>query len=296
VSDAAAPRLVLVDGSASLYRAFHALPPLATSAGVPTHAVLGFVTMLLKLLREERPTGAAVVWDGPGPTRRHQEFAAYKAQRPGMPEGLLRQLPQLHRFLEAMRMPMLAVRGEEADDVLGVLAQQAAADGYRVVLVTGDKDLLQLVTDRIVLREPLKTAATGRAEVLARYGLPPERLPEFFALVGDHIDNIPGVPGVGDKTARELVQQFGTVEALLARLDDVPRPKLRETLRTHADRLRQNRGLVALRLDVPLPCAVADLHRQEPDRAALLALCEELEFTRLAQQFRQPDLTEPGKL
>jgi 5'-3' exonuclease len=295
MSDAGTRRLVLVDGSASLYRAFHALPPLTTTAGVPTHAVLGFATMLLKLLREERPAAAAVVFDGPGPTRRHQDFAEYKAQRPGMPEALVRQVPHVHRFLEALRMPMLVVRGEEADDVLGALAQRAVADGYSVVLVTGDKDLLQLVTDRIVLREPLKAAATGRAEVVARYGLPPERLPEFFALVGDHIDNIPGVPGVGDKTARELVQRFGTVEGLLARLADVPRPKLREALQAHADRIRQNRGLVALRVDVPLPCTVADLRRREPDRAALLALCEELEFTRLAQQFRQPDLTDPDR-
>jgi 5'-3' exonuclease len=292
VTPSGGPRLVLVDGSASLYRAFHALPPLATQQGLPTHAVLGFATMLLKLLREERPAAAGVIFDGPGPTPRHREFAEYKAQRPHMPDSLVRQLAYVHRFLEALRMPMLALPGEEADDVLGTLARRGVEAGYEVVVVTGDKDLLQVVGDRIVVREPLKAGATGPQEVSQRYGLPPERLCDYFALIGDHIDNIPGVPGVGQKTARELVQRFGTTEALLARLDEVPRPKLRELLRTHADRIRQNRQLVCLSLDLALPISVADLRRLEPDRAALLALCEELEFHRLAQQFRQPDLGE----
>jgi DNA polymerase I len=281
------PRLVLVDGSASLYRAFFALPPLATAQGLPTHAVLGFTTMLLKLLREEAPQAAAVVFDGPGRTRRHSEFADYKAQRPVMPDSLIRQLPYLHRVLEALRMPVLSCPGEEADDLLGVLAVRAASEGYRVVLVTGDKDLLQLVTDRVVLREPLKAGVTGTAEVEARYGLPPASLPELFALTGDSIDNIPGVPGVGEKTARDLLRQFGTVEALLDRLDEVPRPKLRATLAAHAERIRLNRRLVVLHTDLPLGCALADLALREPDRPAMLALCEELEFSRLAQQFRQ---------
>lgn len=290
-----APRLVLVDGSATVYRAFFALPPLTTAAGVPTQAVLGFATMVLKLLREEAPTAVAVVFDGPGRTRRHAEFRDYKAQRPAPPDLLIRQLPHIHRFLEALRVPMVTVPGEEADDVLGALAVGAAREGYEVVLVTGDKDLLQLVDERIVLREPLKSQVTGAREVEARYGLPAARLPEFFALTGDQIDNIPGVPGVGAKTAAELVQRFGSVASLLERLDEVPRPKLREVLTAHADRIRLNRQLVALRTDLPLPCTVADLGRREPDRAALLALCDELELHRLAQQFRQPELTDPGR-
>ncbi|MFB3820109.1 MAG: 5'-3' exonuclease H3TH domain-containing protein [Candidatus Methylomirabilales bacterium] len=287
-----APRLVLVDGSASLYRAFFALPPLSTAAGLPTHAVLGFTTMLLKLLREEAPQAVAVVFDGPGRTARHRAFPEYKAQRPATPDSLFRQIPHVHRVLEALRVAAIAVPGEEADDVLGALALRAAGEGYAVVLVTGDKDLLQLVSQRIVLREPLKAGVTGRAEVEARFGLPPERLPDFFALTGDHIDNIPGVPGVGAKTATELVQRFGSVEALLGRLAEVPRAKLRETLAAHAERIRLNRRLVALDTSLSLPCAVGDLARREPDRAAMLALCEELEFHRLAQQFRQPDLTD----
>jgi len=284
----APPRLVLVDGSASLYRAFFALPPLATAQGLPTHAVLGFTTMLLKLLREEAPQAAAVVFDGPGRTRRHDEFPEYKAQRPAMPDRLLSQLPYLHRILAALRMPVLTHPGEEADDLLGALALRAAADGYQVVLVTGDKDLLQLVGERIVLREPLKSGVTGAAEVEARYGLPPASLPELFALTGDSIDNIPGVPGVGEKTARDLLRQFGSVEALLARLEEVPRPKLREVLAMHTDRIRLNRQLVMLRTDLPVGCTLEDLALREPDRPAMLALCEELEFSRLAQQFRDP--------
>jgi DNA polymerase-1 len=283
----AAPRLVLVDGSASLYRAFFALPPLSNSRGIPTHAVLGFTTMLLKLLREEEPDALAVAFDGPGPTTRHHEFAEYKAQRPAMPEAMVQQVPYVHRVLEAMRVPVLMLPAEEADDILGTVAVRAAAEGTQVTLVSGDKDLLQLVGERIAVRDTMKERTWGPAEVLERYGISPGQFPDLLALMGDSIDNIPGVPGVGEKTARDLLARFGTLETVLVRAAEVSRPKLREALRTQAEQARLSKRLATIRTDLPVPWATADLSRKAPDSSALLGLFRELEFSRLVQQFSQ---------
>ena len=285
-----APRLVLVDGSASLYRAFFALPALTNSRGIPTNAVLGFATILLKLLREEEPAAAAAVFDGPGPTTRHREFPAYKAQRPSMPERLVEQIPLIHRLLAAMRMPLLMVAGEEADDILATIAATAASQGYLVRLVTGDKDLLQGVGERIVVRDPLAPRTLGPAEVEGRYGISPAQVPDLLGLMGDSSDNIPGVPGVGEKTARDLLQRFGSLEAVLDRAAEVARPKLREALMTHAEQARFSKRLATVRTDLPIPWSIGDPARREPDVPALLALFRELEFTRLIQQFEQPTL------
>ena len=284
---AAAPRLVLVDGSASLYRAFFALPPLSNSRGIPTHAILGFTTMLLKLLREEEPDALAVAFDGPGPTTRHHEFAEYKAQRPAMPEAMVQQVPYVHRVLEAMRVPVLMLPAEEADDILGTVAVRAAAEGTQVTLVSGDKDLLQLVGERIAVRDTMKERTWGPAEVLERYGISPGQFPDLLALMGDSIDNIPGVPGVGEKTARDLLARFGTLETVLVRAVEVSRPKLREALRTQAEQARLSKRLATIRTDLPVPWATADLSRKAPDISALLGLFRELEFSRLVQQFSQ---------
>jgi 5'-3' exonuclease len=285
-----APRLVLVDGSASVYRAFHALPPLSNSAGVPTHAVLGFTTMLLKLLREEEPQALAIAFDGPGPTTRHREFPAYKANRPAMPDTLVAQIPLIHRVVDAMRVPRLMVPGEEADDILGTVAVRAAAQAYEVRVVTTDKDLLQLVGERIVVRDPLTPRTSGPVEVEGRYGIVPRQVPDLLALMGDSSDNIPGIPGVGEKTARELLRRFGSLEEALARAAEVERPKLREALAVHAEQARLSKRLATIRTDLEVPWGVADLARTPPDTAALLAIFRELEFTRLVQQFEQPSL------
>ncbi len=282
--------VVLVDGSASLYRAFFALPPLSNAYGTPTNAVLGFTTMLLKLLREEEPEAVGVAFDGPGPTRRHLDFPAYKAQRPDMPDRLVQQIPYVRRLLEAMRIPVLMIPGEEADDILGTVAVQAAAAGRRVLLVTGDKDLLQLVGDRILVRDTVKPNVSGPAEVAERYGVSPERLPDYLALTGDSSDNIPGVPGIGERTARELLQHYGTLEGILAEAPGVRKPRLRETLLGHASQARASLRLTTIRTDLQVPWSVEDLCRHEPDLGALLALFRELGFSRLEQQFAQPSL------
>ncbi len=284
------PRLVLVDGSASLYRAFFALPALSNSRGIPTNAVLGFTTMLLKLLREEEPEAVAVAFDGPGPTARHREFPAYKAQRPDMPGRLVEQIPLVHRLLAAMRVPLLMVAGEEADDILATIAEAGAAQGYLVRLVTGDKDLLQVVGERIVVRDPQSSRTLGTAEVEERYGIPPAQVPDLLALMGDSSDNIPGVPGVGEKTAGELLRRFGSLEGVLGGVTEIRRPKLREALTAHAEQARFSRQLATVRRDLPVPWSVTDFIRRSPDIPALLALFRELEFTRLIQQFEQPPL------
>ncbi len=226
--------LVLVDGSSSLYRAFFALPPLSTSRGAPTNAILGFTNMLLKLLREENPDAIAVAVDGPGPTTRHRVFAEYKAHRPETPETMLQQIPSVHRMLEGMRIPILMMPSEEADDILGSVAIRGAAEGYRVVLVSGDKDLFQLVGERIIVRDTMKERTWGPAEVQERYGISPGQFPDLLALMGDSIDNIPGVPGVGEKTARGLLQRFGTLEGVLERISEASLIQLTDTANTGA--------------------------------------------------------------
>jgi 5'-3' exonuclease len=283
-------RLVLVDGSASVYRAFHALPPLSTSHGTPTHAVLGFTNILLKLLRDEEPDAIGIAFDGPGPTTRHREFAAYKANRPAMPDTLVAQIPLVYRVVDAMRIPRLAVPGEEADDILGTLAVRAARQAYEVRLVTADKDLLQLVGERVVVRDPLTPRTTGPAELENRLGIAPAQVPDLLALMGDASDNIPGVPGVGEKTARDLLRRFGTLEGALARAAEVERPKLREALAVHAEQAKFSKRLATIRTDLELPWNLADLARRPPDAAGLVAIFRELQFTRLAQQFEQPSL------
>jgi len=283
-------RLFLVDGSSNLYRAYHALPPLSNAQGLPTHGILGFTSMLLKLLREDAPEALAVAFDGPGPTVRHQLFTEYKANRPPMPDALAQQIPFVHQVLQAMRVPVLMVSGEEADDILASAAVRAAGEGYRVVLISGDKDLLQVVDDRIVVRDTMKGKTWGQAEVEQRYGVSPRQFPELLALMGDSIDNIPGIPGVGDKTARDLLQRFGNLEAVLERAGEITSPKLREAVRTHTERARLSKRLATIRTDLPLSRGPADFHRTAPDVPSLLALFRELGFTRLAEQFSQPTL------
>jgi DNA polymerase-1 len=287
---ATSPRLVLVDGSSSLYRAFFALPPLSNSKGTPTHATLGFTTMLLKLLREEDPDALAVAFDGPGPTARHREFPEYKAQRPEMPAAMAQQIPHVHAVLTAMRVPILMLPAEEADDILGTVAVRAAGEGYVVALISGDKDFLQVVEERISVRDTMKERVWGPSEVRERYGVTPKQIPDLLALMGDSIDNIPGVPGVGEKTARDLLQRFGTLEALLERASELSRPRLRQAVLAHAEQARLSRRLATIRTDLSIPWAVGDLGRKAPDVASLRGLFHELEFSRLVQQFSQGHL------
>src|SRR5438034_10549594 len=220
----ARPRLYLIDGSGYVYRAFHALPGLGTTRGVPTNAVYGFTNMLAKLLREERPRHVAVVFDAPGGTFRDGLYADYKATRAPLPDELRPQLGYVRKIVAALRLPVVEVPGVEADDVIGTLARQAGRTGLETVIVTGDKDLMQLVDERTVWLDTMRDRRFGPPEVRERFGVEPALVPDVLGLMGDAIDNIPGVKGIGEKTASVLVHDLGSVETILDRLAEIHRP------------------------------------------------------------------------
>jgi DNA polymerase-1 len=275
--------LVLVDGSSYLYRAFHALPPLSTKSGEPTNAVLGVVNMLYKLLDERQPTHMAVVFDAPGKTFRSELYADYKANRPPMPDELKMQVGPLLEAVEAMGIPLLRIAGVEADDVIGTLARQAAAAGSSTVISTGDKDLAQLVDGEITLVNTMDNTTLDRAGVEQKFGVTPEQITDYLALVGDSIDNIPGIAGVGPKTAAKWLQQFHDLETLKARAGEVG-GKIGERLRESLGALDLSKQLATIRCDVELPVTLDDLALKAQDAARLRALFERLEFTRLLKR------------
>ena len=277
--------LVLVDGSSYLYRAFHALPPLSTAKGEPTGAVLGVVNMLYKLLDEVAPERMAVVFDAPGKTFRDDLFAEYKAHRPPMPDDLRAQVAPLLEAIEGMGIPLLRIEGVEADDVIGTLARQASAGGERTVISTGDKDLAQLVDEHVTLVNTMDNSTLDRAGVQQKFGVTPEQIVDYLALIGDSIDNIPGVTGVGPKTAVKWLQQYGDVATLKARAGEVS-GKIGERLRESLDVLDLSQRLATIRCDLTLPLTLGDLALRAPDKDRLAKLFERLEFNRLLRRVR----------
>ncbi len=283
--------LYIIDGNSYIYRAFYAVKGLFTSTGLPTNAVFGFMNMLLKVIREKSPSHVAIAFDPKGPTRRHREYKEYKAHRPPMPKDLVPQIPYIHRMVETFRIPVLIQEGQEADDVIATLAVRARDDGMQVVIVTGDKDILQLVGPGITVYDTLKEKVYGPQGVEERYGVPPERMVEIMGLMGDASDNIPGVPGIGEKTAQILIKQYGTIEDLLIHAPEITRPKLRQSLQEHAHLARLSRELARLHTDVPITVDYPALVLKEPDNAALQTLLRELEFTSLLRHVTR----EPGQ-
>lgn len=274
-------RLYIIDGNSYIYRAFFAIRGLSTSYGLPTNAVFGFASMLLKVIKEKAPELLAIAFDPKGPTRRHAVFALYKAQRPPMPKDLVPQIPYIHRLVSAFRIPVFMIDGQEADDVIATLASRAYEKGMDVTIVTGDKDIMQLIRPGITVYDTLKDKVYGPAEVQERFGVPPEKMVEIMGLMGDAVDNIPGVPGIGEKTARALVEKYGSIENILAHADEITKPKLRQSLIESADIARKSRELAALITDLPIDIDFDKLRRKEPDAAALMSLFRELEFTSL---------------
>jgi DNA polymerase-1 len=278
----APPRILLVDGTNSLYRAFFAIPHLRAPDGSPTNAAYGFVNMLGKVIREEEPDYVIVVFDARGETFRHRLFDAYKAGRDATPEDLSAQIPVVRELIDAHRIPVVEVQDFEADDVIATLVSRAPA-AARIAIVSTDKDLMQLVSERVTLLDGMKDRRYGPAEVEARFGVPPERVLDLRALVGDPSDNIPGVKGIGEKGAAKLIDEWGTLEDLLAHADAVEAKRARAALAQHADAARLSKRLATLRTDAPLPLGWDDAKLGEPDRAALRALYERLGFTRLLE-------------
>ncbi len=272
------PVLHLIDGSGYLYRAFFALPALSTASGLPTNAVYGFATMLQKIIRERRPEFLAVVFDERGPTLRHEEFKEYKAHRPPMPDALSQQIPYIHRVVEAFAIPVVKQKGYEADDLIGTLAHHASSQGLEVVLVTSDKDMFQLLSAGIRIFDPVKDKTFTEEDCRARFGVEPGRVVEIMGLMGDATDNIPGIKGVGEVTAKKLIAEFGTIENLLSHLADIKGDKLRRLLEAHAEDARQSRRLATIRTDAPVAFERERFRFGEPNVKDLAALFREMEF------------------
>jgi len=282
----AKPTVVLVDGNNYVYRAYYAIPELSNSKGFPTNAIYGFTNMLIKLLREQKPDYVAVAFDMKGPTFRHEAFEAYKATRKPMPEPLRPQIDYIKNIVRGFSIPVIEREGVEADDIIGTLARRFAADGLKVVVVSGDKDLMQLVNDHIVMADTMKEVIYDVEAVRKRFGVEPEKVVEILGLMGDTSDNIPGVPGIGPKGALRLIEQFGTIEAILNNPEKIYNAKARASLLQYADQARMSRDLATIDTHVALDIDLAVLRHEEPDRRVLLDLFKECEFSSLVQEMK----------
>lgn len=281
-------RLFLVDGSAYLFRAYHALPPLTRkSDGLPVGAVQGFCNMLWKLMRDmqgDAPTHLAVIWDHSEKTFRNTLYDQYKAHRPPPPEDLIPQFPLVREATRAFGVPAIELPGYEADDLIAAYACAVRDKGGEAVIVSSDKDLMQLVGDGVSMFDPMKNVRIDRDQVFEKFGVYPERVVDVQALCGDSVDNVPGAPGIGVKTAAQLITEYGDLDTLLARAGEIKQPKRRETLIAFADQIRLSRALVKLDCDTPLPEPLDDLAVRDPDKAVLAAFLEQMEFRTLARR------------
>src|SRR3954464_3615925 len=279
----------LVDGSGYIFRAYHALPPLnRKSDGLQVNAVLGFCNMLWKLLRdmkpEERPTHLAVIFDKSEKTFRNTLYADYKAHRPDAPSDLIPQFPLIRKAVRAFDIPCLEMLGFEADDLIATYARQACAVGADVTIVSSDKDLMQLVNDCVIMYDTMKDRRIGIPEVVEKFGVPPEKVIEVQSLIGDSTDNVPGVPGIGVKTAAQLIGEYGDLETLLARAGEIKQEKRRQTLIENAEKARLSKKLVRLDDKVKLDVPLEDLAVHEPDHKRLIAFLKAMEFTTLTRR------------
>ncbi len=275
-------KIVLVDGTNSLYRAFFAIPPLRAPDGTPTNAAYGFVNMLGKLIREEAPDRVIVVFDARGPTFRHRLYDAYKANREAQPEDLAAQFPIVRELVDAYRIPMISVPDFEADDVIATLVARAPADA-QISIVSTDKDLMQLVSDRVTLVDGMKDRRYGPSDVEERFGVRPERMLDLRALIGDPSDNIPGVKGIGEKGAAALIAQWETLENLIEHRAEISATRARNALDSQIEQARLSKRLATLRTDTPVPVDFAGEPLRAPDREVLRALFERLGFVRLIE-------------
>ena len=272
------PELYLIDGSAYIHRAYHAVKPLSTSSGLPTNAVFGFAAILRRLLKERNPQYLAVAFDTRGPVFRHRLYDRYKAHRPPMAEDLARQIPYIRQLVLAHRILLLEQDDQEADDLIASAAAAAVRQGYGVVVVSGDKDLLQLVSPVVSLWDPMNDRVMDEAAVVKKYGLPPSRLLDYFALTGDSSDNIPGVPGIGPKTAQKLIAEYGDLDALYRAIDTVPPSKSVQQICDHRAEAFLSRDLVRLNAAADVPEEMGRYRMVEPDGDQLRSLLTELEF------------------
>ncbi len=280
------PLLLLFDGNALVHRAFHALPPLSVAkTGEMVNAVRGFASTLLKLLRENKPTYWAIAFDRPAPTFRHEKYADYKKQRPPTPRELISQIERVHHLAAAFNLPAFEIDGYEADDILGTLSKKASEQGIDTLIVTGDNDMLQIISPLVKVMTPKRsfndTTIFDELEVQKKYGIKPKELIDLKALVGDPSDNIRGIPGVGDKTAMKLLQQFKNLDGIYAHIEEVTPPRLQALLREHKQLVYQNRDLVTIVTDVPIIFNLENCKVSAYDRNQVVELFRELEFAHL---------------
>lgn len=281
-------QLYLIDGSAYLYRAYHAIRSLSNATGFPTNAIFGFTRMLLKLMEERTPPYVGMFFDAKGPTFRHALYADYKANRPPMPDDLAMQIPPVKAVTEAFRIPVIEMDGYEADDLIGTTARQAAAAGFDVTIVTGDKDFVQLLTERITIWDPMKDKDIGMQDIAAANGVSPPQMIDVMGLSGDTADNVPGVPGIGPKTALKLIQSYQSLEGVYAHIEEIKGAKQQENLLAFKDQALLSRDLVTICTEAPITFDPEVYRASVPDEAKLAALCQTYEFRQLQQRFTAP--------
>ncbi|MBI3446298.1 MAG: DNA polymerase I, partial [Magnetospirillum sp.] len=269
-----APRHVyLIDGSGFIFRAFHGLPPMTRPDGVPVNAVYGFTTMLMKLLADTDADHVAVIFDSARKTFRSDIYPQYKAHRPPAPEELVPQFPLVREATRAFDLPAIELEGFEADDLIATYARLATEAGARVTIVSSDKDLMQLVGPGVEMYDPMKNRIIGDEQVREKFGIGPDKVVDVQALCGDSSDNVPGVPGIGVKTAAQLIEEYGDLDTLLARASEIKQPKRRESLIEHAELARISRQLVRLRVDAPVPVPLSEMAVKPPAPDKLAAFC-----------------------
>ena len=279
------PLVYLIDGTAYIHRGYHAVRSLSNSRGLPTNAAFSFTRMLLKFMKERQPRYAVVLFDARGPTFRHEIYKEYKANRAAMPEDMAVQIPYIKKIVSAFRIPMLEMPGFEADDLIGTLARQATAAGFAVVIVSGDKDFAQLVSDRVTIWDPLKEIHIDAAAVKEKFGIEPSQVIDAMALAGDSADNVPGVPGIGEKTALALIQSFGSLDDLYRRVEEITKKKQKENLVNFKDQAYLSRQLVTIDTAAPVDYDADKFQVAEPDNNTLSDLFGELEFSALQKEF-----------
>ncbi len=277
--------LYLIDGTAYIHRAFHAIRGLKTSKGMPSNAAFGFTRMLIKLMADHQPVYAAMFFDSKGPTFRHEMFADYKANRPPMPDDMAVQIPYIKAVTEGFSLPVIEIQGFEADDLIGTCARAAEKNGFEVVMVTGDKDFIQLITEKTVIWDPMKDQTIDRDSVAKEMGIAPQQMVDILGLAGDASDNIPGVPGIGPKSAVALLQTFGSIDNIYEHIDEVKSAGQREKLGANKDRAFLSRDLARIRTDAPIAFDVASFKLSPPDNAKLAKLFKELEFRQLQKEY-----------
>ncbi len=284
--------IYLIDGTAYIHRAYHAIRGLANSKGLPTNAVFGFTRMLMKLMDDRNPEYVGMFFDAKGPTFRHEMYANYKANRPPMPEDMAMQIPYIKEVTAAFNLPIIEMQGYEADDLIGTMARMAEKKGFTVVMITGDKDFMQLVTEKSAIWDPMKESATDLQTIRDKFGIEPHQMIDVQGLSGDTADNIPGVPGIGQKTAVTLIKTYNSMQELYEKLDTITRKKQRENLENFKEQAFLSRKLVTLNTEVPVTLDPADFKVTAPDREKLAQLFKDLEFRQLQQSVpEQADLS-----